>query len=149
MTQRKSSNSPFTGIIAVVFIAFMVWLVFNFVKGLFSILAFLALPLFVLAIILNYRVVTDYFKWLWKLIKTDTGKGILFSIGSVIGYPLVSAWLFFKAFTTRKSSTKKKKSHDYLKYEEVDEDEDFLELPDVDKYKVKETKPDNKYDDLF
>jgi hypothetical protein len=153
MIKKYSSNNPLSGIIALLFIVFLGWLVFNFVKGLFSILTLLALPLFVLALILNYRVVIDHFKWLWGLIKKDTGKGVLYSIGTVVAYPVVSAYLFFKAFTTRKQAIKEnsKKKGEYLSYEESEEEDDFLELPDVD-YKVieeKQTRPNNKYDDLF
>lgn len=150
--QTKSSN-PLGGIVAIIIFVFLIWLVINFVRGLFSILTFLALPLFIIALVLNYRVVTGYFKLLWRTIKKDPGKGVLYSVLSIIGYPLVSAWLFFKAFTTRRQKIKEEsqKPGEYLKFEEVEEEEDFLELPDIDNYKTKEksVRTDNKYDDLF
>ena len=152
MNEIKYKTNPIAGIIALVFIAFMVWLVFNFVKGLFSILSFLAIPLFILALILNYRVVGDYFKWIYKLFKKEPAKGLLAGAGTVIGYPLVAAYLFFKAFSNRKIAVKeeKKKPGEYIRFEDV-EDEDFLELPEIhgDKVMHKNSKDQNNYEDLF
>lgn len=150
MSEQNIKANPLAGFVAIIFIVFMIWLVFNFVKGLFSILSFIAIPLFVLALIFNYRVVGDYFKWIFKMIKEDTGKGVLAGLASVIGYPVVAAYLFFKAFATRKIARreKKKKPGDYIKYEEVD-DEDFLELPDIAGEELKEPLKDGRYDDLF
>jgi len=90
------------------------------------------------------------------MIRKDTGKGILVAAGSIIGYPFVSAWLALKAYTTRNKIKKQKgdpKKEDYIKYEEVEEDEDFLELEDIDKVREKQAQPqarnDNDYEDLF
>ena len=114
--------------------------------------------------VLNFSVIKDYFGWVSNHFKKDPIKGIAIGIGTYIGFPLVSAWLAFKAYTTRQlkkarqqQATNKKEGEDYIKYEEVEEDnEDFLELEDLDKprQKVKQTQnrttgDDNKYDDLF
>lgn len=153
MNEFKYKTNPLAGIVALVFIVFLVWLVFNFVKGLFTILSFLAIPLFILALILNYRVVGDYFKWILKLFKKEPVKGLLAGAGTVIGYPLVAAYLFFKAFSNRRIAAKKekKKPGEYIRYEEMEDDEDFLELPEIPGEKVleKQSRDQNKYDDLF
>lgn len=166
----KNSNisgkaGPMAGILGILFIALMGWLLFSAVSGVFKILSAVSIPLFILAMILNFATVKNYFGWMWNHIKEDPLKGGLIAVGSYIGHPLVSAWLAFKAYTTRqlkrsrqKQATNKKEGEDYIKYEEVDEDdnEDFLELEDLDKprqkVKVKQTQQrtdDNKYDDLF
>ena len=147
--QTRQSSNPFAGIIAILFVVFLIWLIFNFLKGVFSILSLLALPLFILALVFNYSVVTDYFKWVFNFFKTDIVKGLLATGATVIGYPLVSAYLFFKAFSTRKFGKKKEEKGpgDYIKYEEVEED--FLELPETPGEKVKQTRSQNNYDDLF
>jgi len=154
--QQRQSSSPIAGIVAILFVAMMLWIAFSAVKGVFAILSWLALPLFVLAIIMNYKVVTGYIQWVFDKIKTDPVKGLLIAGGSVIGYPLVSAWLAFKAFTTKKMARSggQEKKGDYVKYEEVEEDDDFLELEDLDKVKTKQKQAqpqsrDNNYDDLF
>lgn len=121
------------------------------------ILSWLALPLFIMALILNYQVVIDYFKWLWKLLREDTIKGVIYSGLSLIAYPVVTAYLAVKAFANNRWSNPKAqgttKKGEYLTYEEVEEveeEDDFLDLPDLDELKQK---PDgnngNKYDDMF
>lgn len=155
--RQNSSGSPIAGIIALLFMAMIAWLAIKAVTGVFSILAMLAIPLFVLALILNYRVVPEYFNWVISKIRQDTVKGLLIAGGSIVGYPLVSAWLALKAYTTRKKIKKQKgnpKKGEYVKYEEVEEveEEDFLELDDLDKVKQKEKSTQsrtNDYDNLF
>jgi len=156
--QRRSSSSPVAGIIGLGLMLLMIWLAFTLVKGVFSILSFFAIPLFIIAMILNFRVLPDYVSWVAGKIKKDPLTGIVIAGGSLVGYPLVAAWLAFKAYTTRKlgkgKKSKKEQVGDYVKFEEVEEDEDFLELEDIDK--VTQRRPqarpqtkENDYDDLF
>jgi len=160
MARQQKSRSPFAGIIIFAFIAFMIYIIFTMVTGVISILySYLALPLLLIALFLNHRVVTDYVGWIWKTIKEDTGKGLLYAAGSVVGYPFVAAWLAMKAYakrtlgSSRTAEATEDKKGEYIKYEEVEKDsEDFLDLEDLDKHnKVKEklTRSDNDYDDLF
>lgn len=157
MARQKKSRSPIAGIIVFVFIAFMLYLLVSMVTSVVSILySYVALPLLLLALFLNHRVVTDYIGWLWKTIKEDTGKGLLYTAGSIVGYPFVAAWLAMKAYAKRTWGSKRKakddKKGEYIKYEEVEEEsEDFLDLEDLDKHQVKEkqTRSGNEYDDLF
>lgn len=152
MAIKRKSVSPIAGIIGFLFLAMMIWMAISAVKGIFTLLSWIAIPLFVIALVLNYRVVTDYIGWIWSTMKADPLKGVLYGVGSVIGYPVVSAYLAFKAYISRKLNKKNtpKGKGDYIKYEEVEED-DFLELEDLDKVKEKqiEQPPANKYDDLF
>jgi hypothetical protein len=153
MAQNRTSVSPVYGIIAIVFLAAMLWLAVSAVKGIFIILSWAAMPLFIVALIFNYRVVTDYFQWIWNMLKRDTLRGLLYTGLSVVGYPFVCAYLAFKAFATNrwgKQTGKEEQKGEYLKYEEV-ESEDFLELPELEEMKQKSDKKgdDNSYDELF
>lgn len=155
---------PMAGILGILFLALMAWLVWSAVSSVFSILGMIAVPLFVLAMFLNFTTVKEYFGWVVNNVKADPIKGIAIAVGSYLLFPLVSAWLVFKAYGARQlgkmrqqKATNKKEGEDYIKYEEVQENEDdFLELEDLDKpkrrTKVKQTQTrtdDNKYDDLF
>lgn len=159
---NKSSAGPLAGIIGLLFVAFMGAMLWFTVKGVYGIISMVSIPLFIFALVFRFSVVKDYFNWIVNTIKTDPIKGIAMGVGSYILFPLVSLYLAFKAFTTRKlakanqqRATKKKKGEEYIKYEEVDDNEDFLELEDLDKPKVRVKEPqtraqsDNKYDDLF
>jgi len=152
MAIKRKNVSPIAGVVGFLFLAMMIWMAISAVKGIFTLLSWIAIPLFVIALVLNYRVVTDYIGWIWNTMKADPLKGTLYGVGSVIGYPVVSAYLAFKAYISRKfgQKDKPKAKGDYIKYEEVEED-DFLELKDLNEV-VEEPieKPSaNKYDDLF
>jgi len=159
--QRRSKAGPMAGIIGLGIMLIMGYVVFKMVSGAFAILSFLAIPLFIIALVLNYRVVSDYFNFVVGGIKKDPAKGLVIAAASVIGYPLVAAWLAFKAYTTKKfgkgkATEKKKEDGEYLKYEEVDpEEDDFLDLEDLDQPKTKQkvkqaqSKTKDDYEDLF
>ena len=153
MAQRQGSN-PLVGIFILLFIAMMIWMAVTAVRGIFMILSWLALPLFILALIMNYSVVTDYGKWLWKMLKEDTVKGLLYTGLSIVGYPVVSAYLAFKAFANNRwtAGKKNKKSKgEYISYHEVEveEEDDFLELGEIEEIQEEARPQSNKYDDLF
>lgn len=153
-------RSPFAGIIGFAIIVGIIYMLFLTVKGVWSILAFLAPILFIAALIVNRHVVFDYGKMLLNTIKTDTPRGIIYSVLSFIGFPLVSAFLFVKAMSLRKinqmtgrTGSSRMKEDKYDDYEEVvEDDEDFLELPELEIDKqasTKKTQSRNDYEDLF
>ncbi len=153
MIVKGQSNNPFFGVIVLLFLLVMIWAAVTAVKGIFLILSWLALPLFVLALILNYEVVTGYIKSLWRTLRENPIKGLLYTGLSIVGYPLVSAYLAFKAMMNNRWLRPKKPRQvkgEYIKYQEVDED-DFLDLPQLEDMKeTKESSSDsNKYDEMF
>lgn len=157
MVIRRQSNNPFFGVLVVLVLFVMIWLAISAVRGIFMILSWLALPLFVLALILNYRVVTDYFKWLWRLLRQETVKGIIYTGLTLLAYPFVSAYLAMKAFNNNRWSENNPDEEvdgEYIKYKEVeivDEEDDFLELEDLDEMKEnpRRSNDSNAYDDMF
>ena len=158
MANQVRSGGGMVGGLMLLFLMLIVgWVAFKAVSGIFSILAFVAPILLIMALVMNHTVVTDYIKNIFRLLREETPKGLLYTVGTVVGYPVVAAWLAFKAYTTRNSikqrqGKKKAKKKDYLDYEEVEvDDEDFLELPDLNKVKPKQaqSRGDSSYDDLF
>ncbi len=156
MANRQSKAGTIGGVVFLLFMFVMIWVIFKAVSGIFWILSVIAPIMLIFALFMNHTVVTDYVRWLFKLLKEDTGKGLLFTLGTFIGYPLVAAYLALKAYTKRSLGSKrnpkeKDKEGDYIKYEEVQEkEEDFLDLGDLDKTPQKQAQTrDNTYDDLF
>ncbi len=72
--------------------------------------------------------------------------GIVSILLTVVGYPVVAGFLFFKALGKFfiKSKMKEINKKDYAEYEEV-EDEDFLNLPELDK----QVESKDGYEELF
>jgi len=164
MSIKKSAAGTFARIIPILFFVVMAWLVVSTVSLVAKIFyGYLALPLLIIALVLNYSVVTDFFVGLFKDLKEDTGKGLLKVGATIVGYPFVFGYLALKAWTKRalgskRKSVKEQKKGDYIKYEEVEDEDDFLELEDIDKAKqrvkekivVQESKTkDDGYDNLF
>jgi len=155
MIVRREGSNPFFGILIVLFLFMMVWFAITAVRGIFMLLSWLALPLFILALVLNHKVVVEYVSWLWRMIKQDTIKGVVFTGLSLLGYPFVSAYLAFKALSNHrwKKSDDDELKGEYIKYREVNltEDDDFLELPELDVVKKDSSgeSDSNKYDDMF
>lgn len=157
MAQRNfQSRGPLGGILGLVVLVAIVYVLFKMVSGVFSILGFLAPILLIIALILNRNVVFDYVRNIINIAKKDLPKGLIYGGLSVIGWPVVSAYLFFKAFTTSKikkavdnRAKQRREEEQYTQYEEVEDEDDFLELPDLNEVKTKEKIKDTGYDNLF
>ena len=107
-------------------------------QGVFRILSWIAPLLFVLAVLINYRTVIGYGRTLLRLLKEQTLFGILAVILTVIGFPVVVAYLFGRSLVDRRirllgREYEKRREGEYVEYEDVTEDSDKLELPDFER----------------
>ncbi len=158
MTQRqRTSRSPFAGVIAIVGLIAVIYVLLNVVKIGWWILGVVAPILFLISLFLNKSVAVDFGKMLVRTLKTDLPRGILYSAGTFFLYPLVMTFIFFKAYMSSKvrktvndKRAEAKQEREFTKYEEVVEDEDdFLDLPDLDVEPPKEKLKDTGYENLF
>ncbi len=139
--QFKSYNktNSWLGLILVFVVVFLIYIVIQSIYKLFLVLA----PVFlILAAILDYRVLMKFGIVIYELLRYRTLLGILAVIFTVLGFPFVSAALFFNAFMNFR--TKRKNKRKYIEYEEVDDSD--VEILDLDEFK--KVKVDN-YEDLF
>lgn len=125
--------NPFVFGIMVIGVFFLsIWVL----KGILRLLTMAAPVLLIGAAIVNYRVILGYGKWLLDTLRSNPLLGVAAIFLSIVGFPLVSAYLFFKAIRTKEQNVDYKKlkaKGDYTPYEEVEED--FLDLSDVKKQK--------------
>jgi len=152
--QRRTSGGIGGGIIGILMVVALVMFAWFAVKSIWSILLFVAPILFIATLFMKRSVVFDYVKAIGSIFKENPGKGLLYGAGSVLLYPLVSAFLFVKALMVYQIEKRfgKKEEEKYSEYEEVEEqevdEEDFLELPEIEKAEpMKES--NNEYDDLL
>lgn len=104
------------------------------VSGIFWLLYQIAPLLLIGALILNYRVVTDFVKYVWKTLNENPLFGVLMIIFSIFAYPLVFAYLLAKAYTSRGQERDEPSAFD--EYEDLSEeplDLDDLDVPDKEK----------------
>lgn len=160
MTRYKDYNvgargqNPFGTFGPILIMVLVLFVLFYAVKGLFTILSFVAPVLLIATLIIDRKVIFDYVKFIGKLLKENTLVGILGVILTILGWHVVSGFLFAKAIMKRSlnkaiNNMEKKVNPDFTEYEEVLEDEDFLELPKKVEVVKNKTTQDNDYNDLF
>lgn len=162
MTQGsfKSNRSPFGGVMPLVAFVGIFVLLYFLATGIFKIVSALAIPIaviaFVIAAIIDFSVITDYFKYIVDLVKRKPLYGIGMGVFTFFAFPLVLSYLAVKAYMRKKIKTMiggepQTKKEEYTEYEEVEENEDFLELEDLNKPKPEKRAQQsrNDYEDLF
>ena len=115
-------------------------------RGVFTLLSYAAPVLLIAALIINYKVVTGYARWLLDVLRENVILGLIYTFLSVIGFPILSAYLLFKALAVKKLDTieeeMKRQSGDYT------EEAEFEILDDEPLDLNTEEKPD-RYKRLF
>ncbi len=162
MTQKRIDINPFNAIGAILVAILVFWglsMVFSFV---FTALAYLAPVLLIGAAIIDYTVITDFVKWVFKMLKENPLMGIAAIVLTVFGFPIISGFLFGKAYLRKKvrkiasqyDVETKGEIVDYEEVEDIEEDFERLELPPkrkaepVRQKRVEENSSDD-YEQLF
>ena len=143
MNYRKNLDmreNPFGALIGIlVFVLGMIGL-FYLARFLFRLLYLLSPILLIATLILDYRVVWGYIRWLSQLLKQNTALGIAAILLTFFGFPVVTAFLFGKALLGSRArkiqrERQEEKPGEYIDFEEID---DELELPEMPRRKRKE-----------
>lgn len=144
------------GIFGFLFMVLVLVGLFFIARGIFKLLA-IASPFLILgALIINYRTVLNYLKFMLSLFQRSVLTGIIAVLLSVIGFPILSGVLFGKAILDRKfrklqQKIKEQHEGEYVDYEEVSRQrnsrEETLDLPSFEKPQPQ--KKDTRYEDLF
>lgn len=149
-------NLKFNGIIGFVFLMMLFVALFFLAKGLFTILTWISPVLIIGALIINYRTIINYFRFMLSLLQRNILTGIVAIILSVIGFPILSGVLFGKAILDRKvkkfvQAHKAREQAEFVGYEEVipQKKETTLDLPPLEKETPAPKAKDNRYEDLF
>ncbi len=131
---RSRGISPILSIALILFVGFIL---FRVVGGILSFLGGVAPFLLIASLFINRRVFEEYFNFIKGLFEKNVVFGLVAAVTSVtIFLPLVSAYLFYRALTTRDNRVDKREDS-FLPYEELSstmdteevDDDDFLDLP--------------------
>lgn len=143
------------GIFGFLFMILVLVGLFFIARGIFKLLALASPFLIIGALIINYRTVLGYLKFMLSLFQRSVLTGIIAVLLSIVGFPILSGILFGKAILDRKfrklhQEIQAEREGEYVEYTEVirnePKDED-LELPPFEK--TQPQKKDNRYEDLF
>ncbi len=152
MGTRSKGYSGTNAIIGIVFLVLAMMAVFWLAKSIFSILAWAAPLLLIATLIIDYRVIINYGKWLMNLLKSNLVSGILFSLLTIVGFPVVSVLLLGRALLNKKVKSlqqefQQKEQAEFTDYEIVEEEIITpLELPELERRKSVKT---DDYEELF
>jgi|SRR6187551_2080019 len=149
-------NIKLNGIIGLIFLVMMFVGLFFLAKGLFTVLTWAAPVLIVGALIINYKTIINYLRFVLSLLQRNPLSGIITIILSVIGFPILSGVLFGKAILDRKvkklvQAHQAREQGEFVEYEEVipPKKENTLDLPPLEKEPPAPKAKDNRYEDLF
>lgn len=147
-------NIRFNGIIGFAFMVLIFVGLFFIAKGVFTVLAWIAPVLIILSLLINYRTVLNYLKFMLGLLQRNPLSGIIGILLSFFGFPILAGVLFGKSILDRKVKKLKEayqaeKEGEFVEFEEVikPERETKLDLPPLEKQAP--LKKDNQYEDLF
>lgn len=147
-------NIRFNGIIGFAFMVLIFVGLFFIAKGVFTVLAWIAPVLIILALLINYRTVLNYLKFMLGLLQRNPVGGIIGILLSFFGFPILAGVLFGKSILDRKVKKLKEayqaeKDGEFVEFEEIikSERETKLDLPPLEKQAP--VKKDNQYEDLF
>lgn len=117
-------------LVILVGIVIVIGLLFWVAKKILGLLAWAAPFVLIAALIINYRVVLGYGRWLIDTLKSNLIFGLVAVLFTFIGFPLVAIFLLIRAMASKGIGTEKKES--FSEYEEVDED--FLDISEIKEY---------------
>lgn len=151
MIQFEKKSSGTNTIVGVIFLVAVLFLLFWLAKSIFTILAWIAPALLIAAVIIDYQSVIGYGKWLLHNLRYRTLNGIIYTLLTIVGFPVVSFFLFGKALLKKKMKTLEKaqvqqREGIYTEYEIMEENKQTLELPPIEKQKKQ---ADSDYEQLF
>jgi hypothetical protein len=148
-----SGRGPFGFFGPLIALAFIFAVLYFVASGFFWLLSWVALPIFIITLIMDHKVVLDYINFVFKLLKENTIVGVIAVLVTFFGYPFVAGYLFMKALGKRQIKKMvdhvEKESNTFSEYQEVKEEEDFLELPPLQQKKPQPQSRNNDYDDMF
>ncbi|HMP30579.1 MAG TPA: hypothetical protein PKD85_13320 [Saprospiraceae bacterium] len=145
-------SSPLGSFGAMIVLAIFLIALFYIAKGIFTILYYASPVLLILAAIFDYTVITDYGKFILNLFKRNILYGLIATVLTVFAFPVVSGFLFFRAYA-RKSMKSYQKAQEprFDDYEEVQSDDisnEFIDLKRLEQNKVSKD-IGGEYDNLF
>jgi hypothetical protein len=116
------SNNTWGGLIVLVILLVVLFFI---ARGIFKLLSFVAPILLIAAAIIDHTVIVGYVHWLVKLLKRNVLIGLGAIVLSIVGFPVVSAFLLGRALMNRKVKSMERRSRverdgELIDYEELE-----------------------------
>ncbi len=126
------NKSPFGFFGPLLILVLFFTFIYFITKGLFYIFSWLSPVLLLGALIINYRVVTEFIRWIWSTIVRQPLYGLLLLALLVFAYPFTAAYLFFKALGQKSHSQQPNPSsgrpYEFRGWQDTTEDIEYEEV---------------------
>lgn len=149
----NNSNSFLRMVGGVIFLGVVLYVLYLFLSSIFTVLSWIAPILLILTAIIDYKVIINYGKMVLNRLQDNLPIGILLVLLTIIGFPVVSGLLFFRALLGRQLINvsggtmanevyrqMQKESTEYADYEDLEGDVEGLELPERQIESIKKSK---------
>ena len=129
-----------SAIMASVVLVGLLVLFFWIAKGVFQLLTYATPVMIIAALIIRHQVVVEFFKWIWGVLQREPLVGILYVLLAAVGFPLVAAYLLFKAIASKRLERIRRHMEsgppmEYTEYEVIEDH--YLDInseEDIEKY---------------
>ena len=133
MARRQTDFNPLNSIIGIAIFVFILAALYFLARAVFRLLYFIAPVLLIITLVIDYKVVVNYGKWIIRMLRENTVVGVIALLITVFAFPVVSTFLFGKAMLGRQigkmeRTMREKQDGEYVEYEELELD-DRIELP--------------------
>ena len=135
---NNKQGSPFNTIIGIVAMVLGLLFLLFLARFIFRILWFISPLLLIGALVVDFKGVVNFVKWIIALYKRDTILGVVSTILSIFGFPLVAGFLLGKGLFKKRArkirqEEKGKRQGEFVDFEELDSKP--LSLPELEKRK--------------
>ena len=151
---KQGFGFRFSGLMGFIAMILVLMFMYFIITGAWKLLAVAAPVLIVLALIINYKTIVNFLRFMLGLLQRNVLSGIIAIILCVVLFPFLSGILFGKSILDRKVNKLRKAQQaqdqgEFVDYEEVirPEREDKFDLPPMEKPKPQPK--ENPYKDLF
>lgn len=137
MRQHNNQTQPFGGLFGIIILVGFVMFTFYSLRFFYNILLGLAPLLFIAAAIIRFSVIRSYVQMLGRKFSENWMMGLVYIAASIIFYPLVGGFLFYKAMSSRRNKKRKAPAGanknrglkgEYIEYEEVEINEENVDF---------------------
>lgn len=131
---NNNQGSPFNTIVGIVVMVVGLLFLLFLARFIFRILWFISPLLIIGALIVDFKGVVNFVKWIIALYKRDTILGVVSTILTIFGFPLVAGFLLGKGLFKKRAKQirqeeRTRRQGEFVDFEELDSKP--LELPEL------------------
>ena len=136
MSNRIPERNPLNIILGVAMMVLVLYVILQLASFVFELLWWASPVIFIAALLVDFKGVLGYGKWLVQLTRKNPLSGIIVGLLSVVGFPLVSLFLlgrglFRKRIREAQQTAYEQRQGEFVDYEELDSEP--LQLPEREK----------------